>query len=383
MKERTKTIIHIIATNFYGGPEKQIIEHLVRLNKRVEYQGILISFIENNSRNEILEKAKEMGITNYGIPMKNPFDYKALADIFSLLSKLQADLICAHHYKAVVLGWIAAKKLNIPILNYSRGFTGENIKIQFYEWLERQFVKKVNGIIAVSHGQKIRLNSFRIKKPPFWIVHNCVEIDKTSLEQKSNSKREVLREFDIPKNSLLAVSVGRLSPEKGHKFLIRAVSQLNSKYSNIHYLICGDGVLKEKLIKQAEQLNILNQFRFVGFRKDMDRLYQAIDFLILSSLTEGLPNVVLEAFSYSKPVIATKVGGVPEIVEHQKNGLLINKENPSELARAIEVIAKQELMRKKFGLEGYQKVRNEFTFDTQTKKLITIYDTVLNRLLIQ
>ncbi|MCD4730174.1 MAG: hypothetical protein K8R74_06225, partial [Bacteroidales bacterium] len=118
-----KRILHLIATNFYGGPEKQIIEHLLRLNLLNEFQGILCSFIEGKNRNEILEVASKRGVPNFHIIMKNQIDLRALFQIIKVLRKNKIDIIIAHHYKSVILGTVAAKLLGLRILDYSRGFT--------------------------------------------------------------------------------------------------------------------------------------------------------------------------------------------------------------------------------------------------------------------
>ncbi len=377
MTKPERIIVHIIATNFYGGPEKQIIEHLKRLNRNKKYRGVLISYLESDQKNEILEIAEKEGIPNYGIPMSGPFDFRALKNLTKITQDIDANLICAHHYKAVVMGWLVARRLGIPILNYSRGYTEESLKIKFYEWLERRVVDKMAGVISVSFGQKLKLQKLGIKKIPFWVVHNGVEVKAFKRSQSKVFKNQLTKELKIEGDYLLAASVGRLSPEKGHRFLLEAIQNLDPKYSNIYFLICGDGVLKEALISMADKSGIMDKLRFIGFRSDMDKIYQIIDFLVLPSLTEGLPNVVLEAFSYSKPVVATNVGGVPEIVEDRINGIIVKPASPDEIKTAIEFISEDASRRETFGNAGLEKVKNKFTFDAQTNELVTIYDHFL------
>jgi glycosyltransferase involved in cell wall biosynthesis len=371
-------VAHLIATNFFGGPEKQITEHLKILNKGGRYQGVLISYIEKNQKNEILEQAKQLGIENYCIPMSNPVDILALLKLMKILRESDIQLICAHHYKAVVMGWIAGRLLGLPVLDYSRGFTGESLKIKFYEFLERKIVKRMDGIIAVSHGQKLKLQSYGIKKRPFWVVHNGVEVKAFDKKKSADFKKKLLKDLKIAENALLVLAVGRLSQEKGHRTLFEVISRLSPEFSHLYFLICGDGILKEKLIALAEELTISDRIRFLGFRRDMDLIYQIADFLVLPSLTEGLPNVVLEAFAYAKPVIASNVGGIPEIVEDKINGLLVRPEDHSELLTALEYLAYDRRLRVKFGQRGFQKVKEQFTFEAQTKNLISIYNHFIN-----
>ncbi len=368
-----KKIMHLIATNFYGGPEKQIVEHLLRLNQTEGYEGILGSFLEGGNKNELLEKAREAGIRSFGIPMDGPFDVKALFKLARVVREEGIALLCAHHYKAVVMGWLVAKWYGIPVLDYSRGFTAENRKIAFYEWLERLFVRRMDGIISVALGQKRRLESFGINHPRHWVVHNGVKIEFDPNKDVQEIKKRVHERFDIPSEAVLAITVGRLSPEKGHRYLLEAIAQTDFKNNRTYYLFCGDGVCRSNLEAQAQRLGITEVCRFVGFRKDMQEIYPSIDFLVLPSLTEGLPNVVLEAFSYAKPVLATNVGGVPEVIIHAENGFIVPKQNVEALTTYLNKLITNPEMRKKMGLAGYRRVKDEFTFDRQTEKLLQIY----------
>jgi len=376
----SKKIMHLIATNFYGGPEKQIVEHLLRLNRISLYEGILGSFLEGGRKNELLGKTQEAGIQSFGIPMRNPFDIKALFILAREVREKKVSLLCTHHYKAVVMGWLVAKWYGIPVLNYSRGFTAENRKIAFYEWLERLFVRRMDGIISVALGQKKRLEGFGINHPKHWVVHNGVRIEFDPNSDVCEIRKRVFKRFNIPADGILAITVGRLSPEKGHRYLLNAIARTDFHRNNTYYLFCGNGVCRDNLEVHAKSLGVSEVCRFVGFRRDMHEIYPSIDFLILPSLTEGLPNVVLEAFSYAKPVLATAVGGVPEIIIHGENGFIVPKQNVEVLALYLNKLIKNYELRKKMGMSGYQRVKSEFTFDRQTEKLLQIYQKFLYNL---
>ena len=368
-----KTIMHLIATNFYGGPEKQIVEHLKRLSGH--YGGILASFLEGSNPNETLEQAKIVGLKHHGIPMSNRFDIRALWKLIQLLGREKVDLLCAHGYKSTVMGWWAGKKVGIPVIAFSRGYTAENKKVAFYEWLERRALSRLDAIIFVSEGQRKRLESFGIRGRKSWVVHNAISVNSTGTTDK---RKEIFEEFGIPSNATMVVSAGRLSPEKGHRFLVEAIGMLKGSINNTHFVFCGDGPCQKELGKQSKELGISEICHFVGFRRDIDEIFQAMDLMVLPSLTEGLPNVVLEAFACAKPVVATAVGGVPEIVEDGINGILVPKERPDLLADAIKDCLAIPDKRRAMGEAGYQKVKSEFTFESQTQKLETIYDEVLS-----
>jgi len=369
--------MHLNASNFYGGPEKQIVEHLKRLDKD-KFIGIVTSFQEGRRENEILKCAKEVDLKNFAIPMSSPIDLYALFLLKSLLKKEKVDLLCTHGYKSTVMGWCATRRNNIPILAFSRGYTAENIKIAFYEWLERRVLGRLEGLICVSGGHKQRLDAFGVRNTRTWVVHNAVSVNGSPKKTDFDLRNTVLERLGLSNKKSLIVSAGRLSPEKGHEFLIEAIGILANKANGAHFVFCGDGICQQKLEKQARELKVAHRCSFVGFRKDLDEIFQVMDFMILPSLTEGLPNVVLEAFANKKSVVATSVGGVPEIVEDGANGILVPSSRPDLLAKAIETLFGSSELRRKLGQAGYRKIKTNFSFEKQNKKLEGIYEFILN-----
>jgi glycosyltransferase involved in cell wall biosynthesis len=371
-----KKIMHLIATNFHGGPEKQIVEHLKRLNSDL-YQGILASYFERGNPNKTLEQAEIRGLKAFGIPISGRFDIRALLKIIGLLRQERVDLLCTHGYRSTVMGWWAGRRVGIPVVAFSRGYTAENPKVAFYEWLDRMFLKRVNGIIFVSEGQRKQLEGFGITGRRSWVVHNAVAADSLRDTLSGGLRKEILERLGIPNAAEMVVSAGRLSPEKGHQFLVEAIGMLRGSTNNTHFVFCGDGPCQKDLEKRSKELGISDLCHFVGFRKDIKDIFQAMDFMVLPSLTEGLPNVILEAFACAKPVVATSVGGVPEIVEDGVNGILVPPERSDLLAEAIKNCLAAPEKRRRMGEAGYHKVKAEFTFESQTQKLEAIYNEVI------
>ena len=369
-------MLHLIASGFYGGPERQIVQHLKRLNSG-EYKGLLVSFNEYGMNNEVIEKARSEGLACWGIPMYGPLDIRAQWQLNALLDSEKVDLLCVHGYKACVMGWWYGIRSQTPIIAFSRGYTCENRKMAFYNWLERQVIRRLKFIICVSEGQKRRLISLGINAERIKVVHNATFSNALSTAKSSETKEIIRERLGVPKDAMMIVAAGRLSPEKGHKYLIEAAVQVKRKRTNVFFVFCGDGPCRRNLEAQARVLGVGEMCLFPGFRRDLPEIFQAMDLMVLPSLSEGLPNVVLEAFSSSKPVVATAVGGVPEVVEDAVNGLLVPPERADLLANAIErCLESPELMRQ-MGDMGRKKVTSAFTFESQTRKIEAIYREVL------
>ena len=377
MTTNSKIIMHLIATNFYGGPEKQITRHLNRLTGTY-YKGVFASFLEYGKSNETIEKAKEFNIKNYGIPMMGPIDVCAQWKLNKLVRREKVNLLCVHGYKACVMGWWAGIKCGIPVIAFSRGYTDENKKIAFYNWLERRTLGRMSGVVFVSEGQKKKVASFGVKVRNNWVVKNAINVHSKQSFNQDETRKEVLSELGLSYDSKLIVTAGRLSPEKGHKYLIEAIKEMDGKQNNTCFVFCGEGQCREELEQLAKNLGVYKMCRFLGFRRDLQRFFKAMDLMVLPSLTEGLPNVVLEAFAWAKPVVATKVGGVPEVIQHGVNGFLVPPERPDLLANSICRYLDNPDMMKSMGETGWRIVKSDFNLESQTQKLETIYRKVLS-----
>jgi len=272
--------------------------------------------------------------------------------------------------------WIH-KMLKIPTLAFSRGYTTENFKVASYERLDRFALRFVSGVVCVSEGQRRKLESLGVRAKQVWVVHNAVSTPDPIPDFRTARER-VLSRFELPVDSLLCVSAGRLSPEKGHEDLLRAIAAMGERASGCSFLFCGDGPCRQGLEQRARALGIWGRVRFAGFVKDIQNIFQAMDLLVLPSHTEGLPNVVLEAFAFGKPVIATSVGGVPEIVENGQNGVLVPPSEPGVLAEAIVRCIMEPPLRETYGRAAQSTVRSRFTFEQQSRGLESVYAQILN-----
>lgn len=377
MMTSTKRILHLMATNFYGGPEKQIVEHLRNID-RDKFLPVVCSFIEKGNPNEFLNKASDVGISAHEVVMPSPVDMSALTKLIRLIRDNEIDLMCVHGYKSCVMGWLAARYLRVPILAFSRGYTSENLKIAFYNWLERKFLGRMDGIIAVSKGQLEKLEKLKVRNKKTWVVHNAIRVNNTSPDKAVEKRRDIFNLLGIPADGKLVVAAGRFSPEKGHRYLVAAISQMGEKAKKVYFVFCGDGPCRIDLEKQAKTAGILKNCRFPGFRKDLQNFFHAMDLMVLPSLSEGLPNVILEAFALKKPVVATWVGGVPEVVDDGVSGFLSPPADPQRLAELITIALSDKKRMEEMGIAGFDKVKRAFSVEGQTQSLELIYNEFLS-----
>ncbi len=161
--------------------------------------------------------------------------------------------------------------------------------------------------------------------------------------------------------------------------MIQAVARLVSDGWNVELWIAGDGDERENLERLAAELNLGERVRLLGHRTDLIDLYQALDVFVLSSLREGLPNVVLEALATEVPVVAAAVAGVPRLIENGQSGFIVRTGTPEELSAAISLLLGDEPLRQRFAQAGRQTIEQRYNFRVRMEKVKRVYDAVLGR----
>lgn len=363
-----------MATNFLGGPEKQICHHCASMDRR-DWRMVVCSFLEGKRENALLKRAEGMGLETGELRTSYPFNPWVIAEFVGLVKSKKADLIVAHGYRAFIISMLTRPFHGRQVIAYSRGYTEENGKVKFFESLHRRLLSRSDLVLAVSEGHKQALVRGKVPGEKIKVVYNAISSDDTGKGRSTDGKR--LCEKLKASGATVVVTAGRLSPEKGHRYLIEAISSLGNRIPHTYFLFCGDGPLAKELKRQADQLGVTSRCFFLGFRHDLSEIFGQMDFMVLPSLSEGLPNVVLEAFAQSKAVVATAVGGVPEIVEDGVNGFLVPAGRPDALANAIEKLLYSAEMRSRLGEAGQRKVKREFSIVQQRQSLERVYRDML------
>jgi glycosyltransferase involved in cell wall biosynthesis len=170
--------------------------------------------------------------------------------------------------------------------------------------------------------------------------------------------------FPEPPEQIVGAA-GRISPEKGFDVLVEAAAIMAPTHPRVGFIHFGNGPLKEQLEKRIRELGLTTRFLAVGFRSDLDRFIPAWDLAVIPSYTEGLPNIALEAFAASVPVVGTAVGGIPEVIDDGQNGYLVPPGDPQALARSMSAALSSENWRRQMGQRGRNRVVDQFTFAGQ------------------
>ncbi len=364
-------VAHLIGTNFFGGPERQILSHA----QRVRAYGVtpqILSFAENGRSNELLCRAADDGIACRELDQRSPFHPGAVTELAGFMKSLGTDLLVGHGYKANVVGRLATWRTGIPFLAVSRGWTAESRRIRFYEFLDRQFLRLADAVVAVSQGQRQKVLACRVRPDKVRVIHNAIDLGA----YPGPAEKSMRAELGIPRDAIVVATAGRLSPEKNHLGLIQAAKRVISENPHVYFVVFGEGFMRPELEKAVADSGMVHRFFLPGYRRDVRSLLHESDIFVLPSHTEGLPNVVLEAFACRKPVVATSVGGTPEVVRHGLDGLLVPPGAMEEFGQCIFELAADAELRLRMGTSGYEHVRMAFDFATQTASYLELYESL-------
>ncbi|MFL5665460.1 MAG: glycosyltransferase family 4 protein [Ktedonobacteraceae bacterium] len=288
-----------------------------------------------------------------------------------LIHQGQFDLVHAHMYASVVASACATLATGLPLVVTEH--SQATWRSHRGRLLSRWSYRRAGHIIAVSQEIRRRLiEQDGVASERVSVVMNAL----SPLLELSSSSRA-----DLPAgigNAPLVGVVARLQAEKGVVYFLEAAAHILRILPHIHFLIIGDGPLRKELQAYAEQLGVQKRVHFLGFRLDARALIAALDVLVIPSLSEGTPLVTLEAFSAGVPVVASAVGGIPEQVRHQCEGLLVPAGNAPVLAEAVLHLLQNPGRMQQMGEAGRQRALSQFRFSTMVRETENIYRKVLD-----
>lgn len=354
-----KNILYFGRTMGLGGTENVILQ-LCNLMK----DDNKVVVCSSGGINE--EKLKDMGIKHYTIPDIEKKSVKDIAYILKILLKIIKDeeinIIHTHHRMAAFYTTLISYFKKITFINTAHN-TFKNKKIL------TKFSYRKAKIIAV--GEKVKENLcdyYKLNKDNIVVIYNGIEPFNGKIEIN-----DVINNFKKSGNFVVG-NFGRLSEQKGMNYFIEAASLILEKHKNVKFIIVGDGPLKNELKNLIIQKNIEEHVILLGYRKDVQNIMSQIDFVVLSSLWEGLPLTPIEAFSVSKPVIATSVDGTVEIVEDKVNGILVEPKSPEALSKSIEFLLNNPEKIKEYGNNAKKSYESKFIIDIFNKNYINYYN---------
>ena len=366
----SRVVCHLRPSEFFGGPEKQILEHARRLVGS-SWTPCVACFSKPGGVVELIERASSEGIETFSVETLSNYSPYAIRHLRKALAERSVDLLVCHGYRADLIGRVACAGTRIRKIAVVRGYTAEMLRVRLYEWIDRRVLTHFDRVVAVSEATRASLCSSVLPADKIDVVHNGV-----SIPERPPDPAPLAAEAGFDDSRPLLVAAGRLSPEKGHQHLIRAARLLADRGVDAGMAIVGEGREREQLERTIGDLDLGGSVKLFGHRRDPLACLAAADVVVNPSETEGSPNVVLEAMSIGRPIVATSVGGVPEILADDANGVLVPPGSPARLAEGIARVLADSDLAQRLGRAARTTAIEGHSFDAMTERYEAIYDRV-------
>ena len=362
------SLFHIDAGKEWRGGQRQAF-FLARALKR---QGYPFFFVVQ-PKSPLYFKAREAGLPVYPLRVRSEFDFLAVIRLAWAMKRKHCLLAHFHDAHSTAVGSVAASLAKVPIRIISRRV---DFPLKQNYFSRHKYGKNIDAIIAISEGVKEVLIKGGIQEEAIKVIPSGIDF---SPYEEASSSDYLRQEFSFAPDDYLVGIVAHLAEHKGHKYLIQATKKLKEHTDKIKVIIVGGGPLKFELDEQAKQLKVKDIVYFLGFREDIPRILSSLDLFVLSSYLEGLGSSLLDAMACRLPVVATRTGGIPEVVAHGKTGLLVPPRSPSALAKAILKLYEDRDLASRLGQKGYEVVRQKFSAEAMAEKIINLYERMAAR----
>jgi len=358
-------ILHLRSSEFFGGPERAIVGQC-RSSKK--FDMMCGSFLRGGKSNRFLEECKRSGIETICIPEGFTGDFRVVGKIREIIKSKRLDLIVTHDYKANFFTYYAVRKSGARQVAHFRGWTAEDFKDKIYNRINWIFLKKIPAVLTVSSTTRQLLINRGIPADRVSVVPNAIDCND-GIQPSRDGQR-------ISGEKIKVVAAGRLSHEKGYDILLDAVSRIIKEAPPFVLSIYGHGPEEESLKEKAVKLGLADCVEFCGFVDDVKPVFRVSDFMVLPSRSEGMPNVILEAWSQKLGVLSTAVGGVPEMIQPGQNGLLVPSEDIPALADKLLFAFANPAEMYLYGEKGHETVREKYSYRKQAELLEKIYTEI-------
>lgn len=363
-------ILFVIGELRRAGAERQLVELATGLD-RSRYRCIVCSL---SSMNPLADELRQAGVEVVVLPKRLPLDITRIPRLVSLIHQEAVDIV--HCYLITGNTWGRVAALLAPgrvVVASIRNAVPRRPRT--HTWTHRMLAPFTDAfVVNASATKQILVKRYGVAAHRISVIHNGLDLEKFHMTVDVPYKRHELGlEPDTPTVGV----VGRFHPQKDHRTFLEAARLVLKERSDVRFLCVGGGPSLAATKKLAADLGISSRVVFLGVRSDVPEIMYALDLLVLSSRWEGMPNVVMEAMAASRPVVATKVGGCPELVEEGKTGFLVSAQDPPALASAIlEILGNHELA-DSMGRRGRKRIEESFNRALMVQRTQDLYEQLL------
>lgn len=360
-------IVYLVHTLGLAGLEN-IVVSLTNCLEPSLFECTIVSLQEPLQNKVHTERVKVVSLDK-----KGGNDPRLIYRLYRFLCQERPHIVQTHNWGTLVEGALAAKLAGVPIVIHAERGTIEGRRRNLF--VQRCLLRTVHRVLSVSETHRRRLADAtgfpyeRIKPIP-----NGVDV--SLFYPRPAEKQRLRKDLGLEPTPIYVGTVANLRPVKNHALLLRVGSRICQAYEDVRFVFAGDGPLKAQLVALAEELGISTKVRFLGTRADIPEVLNALDVFVLPSLSEGMPNAVLEAMACGLPVVATRVGGIPELIEDGNTGILVPSEDEGQLEVILKNLLRDDTKRRALGEKGRQRVLECFRLDRMVNEYQDLYHSL-------
>jgi glycosyltransferase involved in cell wall biosynthesis len=373
-------VVSIVEAWFVTGQAKNLLEFARR--GRTEMNGTravdlrLVTYERGagaGEKNNFVTTARQSGVPLDLVTERGRFDTDVLKQIRDIVEAHDPDIIQTHNVKSHFLMRLSGLWRKRRWVAFHHGYTAPDLKMRVYNQLDRWSLRAAQSVVTVCGRFAQDLVEMGVSKDRITVRHNSVKPFQAPDPAATRAARA-----GLPANTPILLVVGRLSHEKGHADLLDALILLRGRTkAPFHAVFVGDGPEEVRLRAALNRLGLESHVTMAGLQHDVRPYYALADAVVMPSHSEGSPNVLLEAMSAGLPVVATRVGGVPEIVSHGDTALLVESRNPAEMAAAIQRLLEDSPVRARLARNGRRLAEEKYSPEAYRRSLVQMYEEVL------
>jgi L-malate glycosyltransferase len=358
--------LHIDTARSWRGGQNQVLVTVLCL-RALGHRAALVA----HAGGELRRRAEE-GLELIPLAPRTEMDLKAAWRLSRVIKQLRPDVVHAHDPHGVAMAALALSMITRP--PKPRLFAARRVDFHLgRNALSRWKYRQVDCFICASDAIRQMILRDGVAKARAVTVHEGIDLARVEAAPPAGIHEELW----LPRHAPLIGNVAALVPHKGQRHLVDAAAEIVRQEPDARFIIAGEGELRETLERQIKHHDLEKHVLLAGFRPDVLSLHKAFDVFVMSSVTEGLGTSLLAAMACGKPVVATSVGGMPEVVVHGETGLLVPPRDHLAMAEAILRLLKDRPLRERMGAAGLARVRAHFTSEIMVRNTVRVYERIL------
>jgi glycosyltransferase involved in cell wall biosynthesis len=359
---RPLKILHIDPERYWGGGEAQVLGLLAYLVERGHHNDLL-----THPHSRLFQQSQALGVRTFPLVVRNDLDLRPVPRVRRLIRVEHYDIIHFHTKRAHAFSLWLSRGLPTPKHVVTRRMDYPEAS----NWYTRHlYNQKVDGVVAISRKIVELLVQAGVEPEKIRLIYSGIDLRRFE---------SAASDCGVQNEEIVVGMAAVLEERKGHRFLLEAARRLKAQGCRIQYYLAGEGSLRKSLEEMANKLGLKENVRFLGFVADMPAFLSKVDIFVLPSLFEGLGVSALEAMAAGKAVIASRVGGLAELVIDAVTGLLVGPGDVEGLANAILKLAGDRALIGKMGRKGRERVKDNFTMEQMARQNEDYYYDLLGR----